>query len=178
MKHLLDLSSCHAYISSLKSITVDLHTRIEKLSVSSSSLEHVSICTRCKDHDFDVGIDHASTIAKLNDEIAQSNVQLRTCKNEVEKVKFARNAFTIGRHPSIKIVLGFRGGAKDTKSHKALNFTKEKGKAPMTSSSHSNNDKNLDFIYTHVKNVHHDACNDCPILPICHDEDVVLLLAL
>jgi hypothetical protein len=46
--------------------------------------------------------DHASTIAKLNDEIAHLNDQLKTCKNEVEKVKFARDAFTIGRHPSIK----------------------------------------------------------------------------
>jgi hypothetical protein len=110
------------------------------LNASSYSLEHVSICTRCKDHDIDTCVDHASTIAKLNHEIAQLNVQLKTCKNEVEKVKFARDAFTIGRHPSIKDGLGFHGRAKDTKSHKAPNFTKEKGKAPMASSSLSGND--------------------------------------
>jgi hypothetical protein len=100
-------------------------------------MEHVSICAKCKDHDFDACSNHASTIAKLNDEIVQLNVQLKTCKNEVEKLKFARDAFTIGRHPSIKDGLGFQKGTKDTKSHKALNFTKEKGKAPMASSSHS-----------------------------------------
>jgi hypothetical protein len=77
------------------------------LNASSSSLEHVSICTKCKDHDFDACIDHVSTIAKLNDEVAQLNVQLKTYKNEVEKVKFSRDAFTIGRHPSIKDGFGF-----------------------------------------------------------------------
>jgi hypothetical protein len=82
--HAFDLSSCHASISSLKSINVDLNARLEKLNGSSSSLEHVSICTRCEDHDIDACIDHASTIAKLNDEIAQLNVQLKTCKNECD----------------------------------------------------------------------------------------------
>jgi hypothetical protein len=86
-------------ISSLKNANDDLNTRVEKLNAS-SSMEHVSICTRCKDHD--VCIYHASITAKLNDEIAHLNDQLKTCKNEVEKVKFARDAFTIGRYPFIK----------------------------------------------------------------------------
>jgi hypothetical protein len=98
-----ELSSCHSSISSLKSSNGDLNAKIEKLSVASLSLEHVSICNRCKDFDIDACNDHVSTIAKLNDEI----VQLKTCKNEVEKVKFARDAFTIGRHPSIKDGLSF-----------------------------------------------------------------------
>jgi hypothetical protein len=106
----------------------DLNVRIEKLNASSSSLEHVSICTRCKEHDFDACIDHASTIAKFNDESSQLNFQLKTCKNEVQKVKFARDAFTIGRHPTIKDALDFHRGAKNIKSHTAPNFTKEKGK--------------------------------------------------
>jgi hypothetical protein len=87
-----DLSSCHASICSLKNANGDLNARIEKLNASSYSLEHVSICTRCKDHDVDACVDHASTIGKLNDKIAQLNVQLRTCKNEVENVKIARDA--------------------------------------------------------------------------------------
>jgi hypothetical protein len=140
------------------------------LKASISSLEHVSICTRYKGHDFDSCIDHASTIAKLIDEIAQLNVQLKTCKNEVEKVKFARNDFTISRHPSIKDGLHFHGEAKNIKSRMTPNFTKEKGKAPMASSSHSfRGKKNHAFIYTLVKNAHNDACNDRPILPMRHD---------
>jgi hypothetical protein len=168
-----ELSSCHSSITSLKSLNANLNARIEKISVASSSMEHVSICAKCKDHDFDACSNHdfdacnnhASTIAKLNDEIVQLNVQLRTCKNEVEKVKFARDAFTIGRHPSIKDGLGFQKETKDTKSQKALNFTKEKGKAPMASSSHSfHENKNHAYLYSHVKNVshttHHNICND------------------
>jgi hypothetical protein len=71
-----ELSSCHASISSLKNANVDLNARIEKLNVSSSSLEHVSICNRCKDFDIDACIDHASTISKLNDDIAKLHAQL------------------------------------------------------------------------------------------------------
>jgi hypothetical protein len=139
------------------------------LNASSYCLEHVSISTKCKDHDFDACIDHASTIAKLNDEIVQLNVQLKTCKNEVEKVKFARYAFTISRHPSINNGLGFHGEAKNIKSHTAPSFTKEKGKAPMASSSLPFQDnKNHAFIYTLVKNAHHDTCNDRSALPKRH----------
>jgi hypothetical protein len=84
---------------------------------------------------------------------------------EVEKVKFARDAFNIGRHPSIKDGHVFQKGTKDTKNQKAFNFTKEKGKASMASSSHSFHEhKNDAYLYSYVKNVshnvHHDICND------------------
>jgi hypothetical protein len=111
-----DLSTCHASIFSLKNGNDDLNARIEKLNVS-SSWEHVSICTRCKDHDFDACIDHASTIAMLNDEIAHLNDLFKTCKNKVQQIKFATDADTICKHPSIKGGLGFYGGAKNIKSH-------------------------------------------------------------
>jgi hypothetical protein len=78
-----ELSSCHSSITSLKNLNDDLNARIEKLSVASSSIEHVLICAKCKDHDFNACSNHASTIAKLNDELPQLNVQLKTCKNEV-----------------------------------------------------------------------------------------------
>jgi hypothetical protein len=142
-----ELSSCHLSITSLKSLNDDLNARIGKLSIASSSIEHVSICDKCKDHDFNVCSNHASTIAKLNDEIAQLNVQLKTCKNEIEKVKFARNAFTIGRHPSIKDGLGFQKGTKNTKSQKVLNSTKEKGKTRMVNSLHSIHEKKIMLTY-------------------------------
>ena len=72
-------------------------------------MEHVVICNKCKDVDFD---EHAATIAKLNNDVASLNDQLKTCKNDYEKLKFARDAYTVGRHPSIKDGLGFR---KETK---------------------------------------------------------------
>jgi hypothetical protein len=101
----------------------------------------------------------------LNDEVAQLNVQLKTCKNKVEKVKFAKDAFTIGGHPSIKDGLGLQKGTKNTKRKKVLNFTKEKGKAPMATSLHSVHEKKKHaYLYSHVKNASHNAylvtCND------------------
>ena len=60
-----------------------------------------------------------STISNLNDDITKLHAQLKIFKDECEKIKFARDAYTNDIYPSIKDGLGFHGGAKDTKSHKA-----------------------------------------------------------
>jgi hypothetical protein len=67
----------------------------------------------------------------------------------------ARDAYTIGRHPSIKDGLGFQREAKNLTSHKAPIPAKEKGKAPMA----NNSQKNHAFMYHDRKlsrNVHYD----------------------
>jgi hypothetical protein len=107
------LSTCNDSISSLKSLNVDLNTKLEKVNVASSCVEHVVICNRCKDFDVDACNEYASTILKLNNDVANLNAQLKTCKNDFEKLKFARDAYTIGRHPSIKDGLGFQKGTKN-----------------------------------------------------------------
>jgi hypothetical protein len=137
-------------------------------------VDHVSICNRCKEIDIDAFNTHASTISKLNDEFANLNAQLKTCKNECDEIKFARDAYTIGRHPSIKDGLGFQKGTKNLTSQRTLNLIKEKGKAPMASSSHSFHDKkNHAYLYAHVKNAtnaaHHDGCYNHVVLPVRHD---------
>jgi hypothetical protein len=43
----------------------------------------------------------------LNDEVASLNAQLKTCKSDFDKLKFARDDYTVGKHPSIKDGLGF-----------------------------------------------------------------------
>jgi DNA repair photolyase len=63
------------------------------------------------------------------------NAQLKTCKINFDQLKFARDAYTVGRHPLIKDGLGFQREAKNLTSHKAPVLNKEKGKAPMASSS-------------------------------------------
>jgi hypothetical protein len=85
-----ELSSCHESISRLKRSNADLNARIEKLDIASSHMEHVSICNRCKDFDVDACNNHACTISKLNDEIANLNAQLKTCKNGCEKNKICK----------------------------------------------------------------------------------------
>jgi hypothetical protein len=133
-----ELSTCHASISSLKNLNVDLNTKLEKVNVASSCVEHVVIWNRCKDFDIDACNEHASTILKLNNDVASLNAQLKTCKDNYEKLKFARDAYTIGRHPSIKDGLGFQKETKNFTSHRTSNLNKEKEKAPKASSSQKN----------------------------------------
>jgi hypothetical protein len=122
-----ELFACHETMSSLKSLNDELTT---KLGVNKSSLcvEHVVICNRCKDFDVDACDEHLISITKLNDEVASLNAQLKTCKINFDILKFARDAYTIGRQPSIKDGLGFRRETKNLTSQKAPILTKEKGK--------------------------------------------------
>jgi hypothetical protein len=99
-----ELSTCHESICSLKNLNDDLNAKLEKVNVANSCVEHVVICNRCKGFDVD---EHVSTIANLNNDVASLNAQLKTCKESYEKLKFARDAYTVGRHPSIKDGLGF-----------------------------------------------------------------------
>jgi hypothetical protein len=79
MKCYPELSTCHEYISSLKNLNDDLNAKLEKVNATSSCVEHVVICNRCKDVDFD---EHAATIAKLNNDVASLNDQLKTYKDD------------------------------------------------------------------------------------------------
>jgi hypothetical protein len=133
-----ELSTCHDSISSLKSINDDLNAKLEIANKSTSCVEHVVICTRCKDFNVDACSGHLVSISKLNDEVASLNAQLKTSKSEFDKLKFARDAYTIDRHPSIKDGLGFKRESKNLTSHKDPISAKEKGKAPMASSAKKN----------------------------------------
>jgi hypothetical protein len=138
-----ELSTCHETISNLKSVNNDLSANLEIANKSNSCVEHVMICTRCKDFDIDACSEHLVSISKLKDELASLNAQLKTSKSDFEKLKFARDAYTVGRHPSIKDGLGFKREAKNLTSHKAPIPAKEKGKAPMATSAK----KNHAFLY-------------------------------
>jgi hypothetical protein len=138
-----ELSICNEYISSLKILNDDLNAKLEVVNKSSPCVEHVVICNRCKDFNIDACVEHLTSIAKLNDEVTSLNAQLKTCKDNFDKLKFARDAYTIGRHPSIKDGLCFRREAKNLTSQRAPILNKEKGKAPMANSSQ----KNHAFIY-------------------------------
>jgi hypothetical protein len=89
--------------------------------------------------------------------VASLNAQLKTSKNDFEKLKFARDAYTFGRHPSIKDGLGFKKEAKNLTCQRTPIFIKEKGKAPMASSIQ----KNHAVIYNRKssRNGYHRSCN-------------------
>jgi hypothetical protein len=133
------LSACHESVSSLKNLNDELNAKLEEANATRSSVEHVVICNRCRDFDVDACDEHLISITKLNDEVASLNAQLKTCKTNFDKLKFARAAYTVGRHPSIKDGLGFRRETKNLTSQKAPILTREKGKAPMASSTQRNN---------------------------------------
>jgi hypothetical protein len=143
-----ELSSCHENIATLKSVNDDLNAKLEVASKSTSCVEIVETCTRCKDLNVDASSKHLVSISKLNDEVASLNAQLKASKSEFDKLKFARDAYTIGRHPSIKDGLGFKREAKNLTSHKAPIPAKEKGKAPMATSAK----RNHAFLYHDRKN--------------------------
>jgi hypothetical protein len=150
-----ELSACHETVSSLKSINDDLNAKLEVVNKSSSCVEHVIVCNKCKDFDVDTCVEHLTSITKLNGEVASFNAQLKTCKNDFDKLKFARDAYTVGRHPSIQNGLGFRREVKNLTSQRAPIPNKEKGKAPMASS----NLKNHAFMYNdrkYSRNFHYD----------------------
>jgi hypothetical protein len=142
-----ELSACHETVSSLKSINDDLNAKLEVVNKASSCVEHVVICNRCNDFDVDACVEHLTSITQLNGEVASLNAQLKTCKNDFDKLKFASDAYTVGRHPSIKDGLGFWKEAKNLTSQRALIPAKEKGKAPMANSAQ----RNHAFIYSDRK---------------------------
>jgi hypothetical protein len=169
-----ELFACNDSISKLKKLNVDLNAKLEEFNFASSSVEHVVICNKCKDTNIDACNEHASTILKLNNDIASLNVQLKTCKDNYEKLKFARDAYTVGRHPSIKDGLGFQMETKNLTCQRTSNLNKEKGKAPMASSSYSSHhQKNHAYLYAHVKDIfsvaHHDRCYNHDVLSTRHD---------
>jgi chromosome segregation ATPase len=60
-----ELSTCHDSISTLRTENASLVSKIEKLNVckpSTSTVEHVSICTRCRDVNIEPMDDHLSMI--------------------------------------------------------------------------------------------------------------------
>jgi hypothetical protein len=167
-----EVSTCHESISSLKNLNDELNAKLEKVNESSSCVEHVIICNRCKDFDVDACDEHLTSIAKLNNDVASLNAQLKTCKVDYDKLKFAKDGYTVGRHPSIKDGLGFRKETKNLTSQKTYVLNKEKGKAPMASSSQNNHAYMYDRKFT--RHAHNDRCYDHAVLPGYHTSHAMI----
>jgi hypothetical protein len=130
-----DLDVCNASISNLRSENDILHAKIVELKSckpSTSTVEHISICTRCRDINVDAIHDHLALIKKQNDHIAQLNAKINEHDLENEKFKFARSMLYSGRRPGIKDGIGFQKGDNvklNAPPKRLSNFVK--GKAPM-----------------------------------------------
>jgi chromosome segregation ATPase len=83
-----DLSVCNDSISSLRNENAILHAKIDKLNVckpSTSSVDHVSICTRCRDINVDDIHDHLALIKQQIDHITQLTTKINEHKIENKK---------------------------------------------------------------------------------------------
>jgi chromosome segregation ATPase len=129
-----DLNVCNNTISCLRDENAILHAKIDELNVcklSTSTIDHVAICTRCRDVNIDAINDHLALIKQQNDHIAQLTTKIYEHEIENEKFKFARSMLYNGRRPGIKDGIGFQQGSnvKLNAPKKLSNFVK--GKAPM-----------------------------------------------
>jgi hypothetical protein len=111
-----------------------LHAKIEELNAckpSTSGIDHVTMCPRCRDINVDAIHDHLALIKQQNDHIAQLSSKINEYEIENEKFKFARSMLYNERRPGIKDGIGFQQGsnAKINAPKRLSNFVK--GKAPM-----------------------------------------------
>jgi chromosome segregation ATPase len=109
-----DLNVCNASISCLRDENAMLKSKIDELKSckpSTSSVDHVSICTRCRDINVDAIHDHLALIKEQNDHIAQLTSKINEHEIENEKFKFARSMLYSGRRPGIKDGIGFQQGS-------------------------------------------------------------------
>jgi hypothetical protein len=132
-----ELNMCNDSISCLRIENDNLIAKIEELNVckqSTSTVEHVTICTRCRDVNIEAIDDHLAMIKEKNDHIAKLTAKIAEHELKNEKFKFARSMLYNRRHPGIKDGIGFQQGSQsniklNAPKNKLSNFVK--GKAPM-----------------------------------------------
>jgi hypothetical protein len=129
-----ELNICNDSISCLRTENDSLIAKIEELNacnISTSAVEHVTICTRCRDVNIDAMNDHLAMIKEQNDHIAKLNAKIVEHEPENENFKFARSMLKLS---SIKDGIGFQQGNQtniklNAPKNRLSNFIK--GKAPM-----------------------------------------------
>jgi hypothetical protein len=88
------LNVCNDSNSSLRIENDKLNAKIEELNAckpSTSTVDHVTICTRCRDVGIEAMDDHLAMIKQQNDHIAKLTAKIVEHELENEKFKFARS---------------------------------------------------------------------------------------
>jgi hypothetical protein len=94
-----DLTICNNSISNLKNDNVVLHAKIDELNAckpSTSTVGHVSICTRCRDINVDAIHDHLALIKQQNDHIAQLTSKLMSMKLRMKNLNLLEACSIVG----------------------------------------------------------------------------------
>jgi hypothetical protein len=110
-----------------------LSDKLNACKPSTSTVDHVTICNRCRDVNIEAMDDHLAINKQQNDHISKLTANFAEHELENEKFKFARSMLYNGRRPSIKNGIGFQQG---NQSNVKLNAPKRlsnfvNGKAPM-----------------------------------------------
>jgi hypothetical protein len=130
-----ELDVCNASISDLRDKNDILRAKIVELNSykpSTSTIEHVTICTRCRDINIDAIHDHMALIKQQNDHIAKLDAKIAEHDLENEKFNFAISMLYSGRRTGIKDGIGFQKGDNvklNAPPKRLSNFVE--GKAPM-----------------------------------------------
>jgi hypothetical protein len=88
-----ELSMCNDSISCLRDENASLNAKINELNVcmpSTSTIEHITICNRCRDVNVEAIDDHLAMIKQQNDHTVTLNAKIVEHELENEKFKFAR----------------------------------------------------------------------------------------
>jgi chromosome segregation ATPase len=129
-----DLNVCNDSISCLTDENAILHAKIKELNAckpSTSSVDYVTICTRCRDVNIDAIHDHLALIKQQNFHIAQLTAKINEHEIENEKFKFVRSMLYNGRRLGIKDGIGFQHGSNVKLNAPKILSNFVKGKAPM-----------------------------------------------
>jgi hypothetical protein len=103
-----ELTVCNDSISCLRNENVILQSKIDELNgckPSTSTVDHVAICTRCRDVNIDAIHDYLALIKQQNDHITQLTAKINEHEIENEKFKFARSMLYNGRHTALRMAL-------------------------------------------------------------------------
>jgi chromosome segregation ATPase len=106
-----DLNVCNDSIFCLRNENAILLAKIDELNIckpSTSTIDHVTICIRCRDVNVEAIHDHLALIKQQNDHIAQLTAKINEHEIENENFKFARSMLYNGRRPDIKDGIGFQ----------------------------------------------------------------------
>jgi hypothetical protein len=132
-----ELKTSNDSISCLKTENASLIAKIEESNarhVPTSTVDHVTICTRCRYVDVIAMNEHLAMIKEQNDHTTKLNAKIVEYELENKKIKFVRSMLYNGRHLGIKDGIGFQPGSQNNiklNAHGNKISTFVKGKDPM-----------------------------------------------
>jgi hypothetical protein len=110
-----ELNICNDSISCLRTENASLNAKIEELNacnISTSTVEHVTICTKCRDVNIDAMDDHHAMIKEQNNHVVKLNAKIVEHELENENFNLLVACFIMGDVLALRMTLASNKGAK------------------------------------------------------------------